>query len=113
VPNISVDVSIPAGGSVSVAKDSIYETLPFNALVEFAALASATGLTMSASSGSDILAEAGSPVGLGSAIHIPPKYPDDFHLTDVAARSERIKFLISNPTGGALNVFGVIRLTPL
>lgn len=113
MPIVYLNTAIAAGASSNVMLNSIYETLPFNALVEFAAVTSAAGLTMFASTGSTILAESGTPLGLPQVAGRPPIYPDDFHLNDVARAGERVKFLISNPTGGALTPFAAVRITPL
>jgi hypothetical protein len=112
MPIVQTSQSIAAGGTLKVMADSIYETLPFHAKLEFAALGSATGLLMSISSGSDILAEQ-TQVGVGTGANVLPKYPDEFYLQDVAARGEKIKFTITNPTGGALTANAVVRLTPI
>lgn len=111
MPIVMKTQSVAAGGSFNPLQDSIYETLPFNAFLEFAAEGSAVGLLQSISSGSDILAES-SPVGVG-VVNVMPKYPDAFFLNDVAARGERIKMLITNPTGGALTVMAVVKITPV
>lgn len=113
MPIVYFNTAIAAGASANVMLNSIYETLPFNALLEFAVVGSAAGLTFTASTGSDILAESGTPVGVPQVAGRPPIYPDDFHLNDVAARGERVKFLVSNPTAGALTPFAAVRITPL
>lgn len=113
MPLISQTASLAAGASANVMLNSIYETLPFNALLEFAAYGSAIGLTWAVSSGSDILAETGSALGVPAVANQFPKYPDDFHLNDVAGRGERVKVLISNPTAGAITFFASVRVTPL
>lgn len=111
MPLVQNSVSVAAGGTLKVMADSIYEILPFNAKLEFAVLGSATGLLASISSGSDILLES-SPVGVGTGANVLPKYPDDFHLQDVAGRGEKIKFTVTNPTGGALTANVAVRITP-
>lgn len=110
MPLVTKNQSIGAGASLSIMADSIYEFLPWAALLEFAVLGSAAGLLFSISSGSDILAEE-QPVGLGT-LNVPPKYPDDFQLNDVAGQSEKIKFLVKNPTGGAISCMAAVRITP-
>lgn len=111
MPQISTDTSIAAGATFNPLSGSQFEYIPYNAQLEIAILGSATGLVATISSGSDILMEEG-PVSIGT-IHVAPKYPDDFHLTDVAAAGDRIKVGIRNTTGGALNAFVVVRITPL
>lgn len=111
MPLVKKTQQIAAGASFNVMQDSIYETLPFPAVVRFASAGSAVGLVESISSGSDILAES-QPVAVGT-INVFPKYPDDFVLTDVAGRGERIKHLVTNPTGGALTVMASVMIEPL
>lgn len=117
MPIVYYNTALAAGANANVLNNStlvsIYETLPFNALVEFAAVGSAAGLTMFASTGTTILAESGTPIGVPQVAGRPPIYPDDFHLNDVARAGERIKFLISNPTAGALTPFAAVRITPI
>lgn len=113
MPIVTYSTALAAGASVDVMQNSIYQILPWNAACEFAALASAAGLTWQVSTGPNILAEAGTPFGVVTAAGVFPKYPDEFHLTDVAGWNQRVKVLITNPTGGALTPFVVVRLTPL
>lgn len=114
MPVITYNTSLAAGASVNIMQNSIYEILPFNALLEFGILGSATGLTCQVSTGSNIILESGSPVGVTRFAALTlPVYPDDFHLNDVAGRAERVKVLFNNPTGGALTPLASIRITPL
>jgi len=89
MPFIGKRVVLAASSTASALTDDQFEYLPYNALVEFAVLADATGVLMTIFSGSDLLMDEG-PVPIGT-INVFPKYPDDYHLTDVAAGGERLK----------------------
>jgi len=109
MPTIKVSTSIPANGTVdNVLQGNQYEFLPFNALLEFAIVAAATGLLTDIYSGSDTLIESGDV----SSANRSPLYPDDFDLTDVAGAGERIKVRIRNTTGGAIIAKTTVRITP-
>lgn len=111
MPIVTATASLAAAASVNVMQNSIYETLFRPARINFGVLGSAAGLTMQVSTGSDILAEAGTPVGQSGFASRLPVYPDDFHLVDVAAPGDRVKCLITNPTGGAITYLVSIIIT--
>lgn len=106
MPIITYNTSLAAGASVNVMSPpnnpSIYETLFRPARVNFGLLAAAAGLTAFVSTGDTVLLESGAPVGVTGFAGRLPVFPDDFHLVDVVGPGERIKCLISNPTGGAI-----------
>lgn len=111
MPIITYNTALAAAASVNVMANSIYETLFRPARVNFGVLGSAAGLTMQVSTGSDLLAEAGTPVGVTGFAGRLPVFPDDFHLVDVAGPGDRLKCLITNPTGGALTPLVSIIIT--
>lgn len=108
-------------GSVSVALSSVndnilagsqFEFLPYNAALEFGLNGDANGadLRVDAYSGQDVLCEQLQP----SSLNRVPVYPDDFILTDVAARGERIKVRVRNTSAAAARtIFFSIRITPV
>jgi|SRR3990172_1759623 len=93
----------------NVLTGSQFEFLPWNAKVDFGMNASASGLVVDAYSGSDALCEAMEP-SINARF---PINPDDFTLTDVAARGERLKCRVRNTTGGNLDFYFSFILTPL
>lgn len=95
MPVIQGQISIAAASvNDNVIAGSQFEFLPYNAALEFGINgdASAADLRVDAYSGQDILAEQFQP----NAQNRIPVYPDDFILTDVAARGERIKIRARN-----------------
>lgn len=102
MPIITYNTSLAAAASVNIMANSIYETIFRPARVNVGLLASVTGLTAQVTTGSDVLCEAGTPVGVTGFAGRLPVFPDDFHLVDVVGPGERIKVLLTNPTGGAI-----------
>jgi len=102
-----------ANGTVdSVLAGSIYERLPWNALVEIGIVADAAGVLSSITSGSDVLVESG-PVDIGAAIHRLPVYPDQFHYNDEAAFNDLLKITLRDTSGVARTVVTAVRFTPV
>ena len=89
-----------------------FEFAPYNALLECAIMASATGLQTTFATGSDVLVidQAVTPVRAANQYGI---YPDDFLYQDVVGAGERIIEAIRNTTAGALSHFSSIKLTPV
>jgi hypothetical protein len=89
-----------------------FEFAPYHALLEAAALGSATGLSMTFATGADVLVidQALSPVRAANQYGI---YPDDYVFQDIVAAGERIIEAIRNTTAGALSHFSSIKLTPV
>lgn len=89
-----------------------YEYLPFPALVEIAYIASATGMVVSVSSGSDQLAEE-QPVSGGGTDGTLPAF-DQPMLEDLAAAGDRLKIRFRETAGAATtDVMGWVRVTQL
>lgn len=110
MPVIQNSVSVAANATNdNVIAGSQFEFLPYNALLEFGLVASATGLVADVYSGQDTVAES---FALSTANRFP-LYPDDFPLNDVAAGGERIKVRIRNTTAGALTAFYSVKITPV
>lgn len=110
MPILKKSASIAAGATVdNVFSGSAFEYLPFNALVEFGIVGSATGIVATVQSGADLLMEE-SPISTQNRF---PVYPDDFDLQDVAAGGERVICKLRNTTGGALTYFVTLRVSPL
>lgn len=111
MPLISQRVVMTASGTANPLAGSQYEFLPFDASVEIAIQADATGVLASVFSGSDVLMQEG-PVQVGT-INIMPKYPDDFFLTDVAAAGERLSILLRDTSAAVRTVMVAVKLTPI
>jgi len=111
VPTIQGVTSIAAGQeNPNVLSGSIYEYLPFNAQVDIGVVGDAAGeIRVSVNSGSDTLLES-SPISRANRV---PVFPDDFSLTDVALRSERLVIRARNTGVAANNLFWAVRITPM
>lgn len=111
MPVIQQRVVLAASGTAAPLAGSQYEFLPFDASVEIAMQADATGVLASVFSGSDVLMQEG-PVQLGT-INVMPKYPDDFYLTDVAAAGERLSIVLRDTSAAQRIVMVTVKLTPI
>jgi len=100
--------SIGATSEVAnVISGSQYEFLPFPAMVEFGIVASATGLIVNVTVGTEVLLFEAQP----SLANRFPIYPDDFNLNAVCPAGSRIVVKVRNTTGGALTVFYALKIT--
>jgi hypothetical protein len=111
MPFIGKRIALGASATASALADDQFEYLPYNALVEFALSADATGVLMTIFSGSDLLMDEG-PVPIGT-INVFPKYPDDYHLQDVAAGGERLKIRLRDTTAAARVVMVGVRISQI
>lgn len=110
IKTITVDA---ADGSVTTPwVGNQYEYLPFNAMVEIAALADASDTFLaSIYSGTDVLLQNSQLDTL--AIATPITYPDDYSLTDVAMAGERLGGQFTNNTGGVATFRTAVKITPV
>lgn len=112
MPTIATQTaSVPAGGSASLLTGNIFEVLPYDASIEVAVVAETAGTLVSVQSGTDILQDDGPAIVVTA--NGMPRYPDDFYLSDVAARGEKLTIRVRNPTAGAINVRSVVKVSPL
>ncbi len=111
MPVIVIRTALGANATAFPLAGSQFEFLPYNAKLEFANQADATGVLQTIQSGTDILAQE-SPIQVGT-INVQPKYPDDFYLDDIAGAGERIGLQLRDTSGVARVVLTVIRITPL
>lgn len=110
---IKNSVSVAAGASVAnVLSGSAFELVTEPSEVFIGLLASATGLLVGVSSGSDILLEDGSAVDVVRIANQGPIFPDDFILQDVAMPMDRLRIAVRNPTGGAITLFYGVKTQP-
>lgn len=107
----TINQAVAAGATITPWQGSQYEYLPFNALIEIAALADAGDVWLaSIFSGSDVLLQNAQLDTL--AIATPITYPDDYSLTDVALMGERLGCQLTNNTGAVADVRTAVRITP-
>lgn len=111
MPTMNVRTALGANSTAKPLSGNTFETLPYNAYVEFAIQADATGVLATVISGSDLLQEE-SPVQLGT-INVQPKYPDDFFLNDVVGAGEKLNIVLRDTSGVARTVMTTVRITPL
>lgn len=111
MPFISRRIALGANATASALADDQFEYLPYDALVQFALSADATGVLMTIFSGGDLLMDEG-PVPIGT-INVFPKYPDDYHLEDVAAGGERLKVRLRDTSGAARVVMVGVRISQI
>jgi hypothetical protein len=112
MPMIQKRIVLAANAVSSALADDQFEYLPYDALVEFGLLTDATGVLVTIFSGGDLLMDEG-PVPLGSAINVFPKYPDDYHLQDVASGGERLKVRLRDTSGAQRIVLVGVRISQI
>jgi hypothetical protein len=88
----------------------IYETVPYNALIEIGVVQSATGLIMSISCDQDIVLQDVGQTNIPIKA-TPPVYPDDFLPGFVCLAQSKLYIAVRNPTGGTLTGFYAVRIT--
>lgn len=111
MPTISKLTALAANAVANPFQGDQYEIIGFPARAEFAVVAEATGVLATIFSGSDLLQQAAP--ATQRAAGVPPVYPDDFLVDDVADVNDRLQVSLQNTTAGAINVRTVCRLTPL
>ena len=111
MPFIGKRIVLALNSTASALADDQFEYLPYNALVQFALSADATGVLMTIFSGGDLLMDEG-PVPIGT-INVFPKYPDDYHLEDVAAGGERLKIRLRDTSGAQRIVMVGVRISQI
>lgn len=105
-------VSVAANSTIeNVISGSQFEFAPYDAAVDFAIIAGATGVVADVTTGSDVVAEAMT-VANRSPLSFPT-LPDDFVASDVVARGERIKVRLRNTTAAAISVVVSMRILPV
>lgn len=111
MPMIQKRIVLALNSTASALADDQFEYLPYNALVEIALLADATGVLATIYSGGDLLMDEG-PVPIGT-INVFPKYQDDYHLQDVAAGGERLKIRLRDTSGAQRIVMVGVRISQI
>lgn len=108
---IPVRTVLAASSTANPLSGTQYETLPYNAQVEAAIQADATGVLATFYTGTDVIQEEG-PVQLGT-INVQPKYPDDFFIRDVVAAGEKIGLKLRDTSGAQRIVMTTLVVTHL
>jgi len=99
--------SIAAGAIFRPLDGWQYEYVPVGGRIQILHRATAVGLRVTVTSGSDTLQER-SPVPAGGTSGVTPSANDVPLISDYVAGGDRIKINYENPTGGAIIVDGVI-----
>ena len=108
MPMIQKKVTIAANTTVSnVLAGDPWEFLSYDAQVQFGFNQSATGLEVSLHTGHDQLADSIEPL-------ISATYPnnDEMDLVDLVGGGERMVMKVTNTTGGGLDLYYRILITP-
>jgi len=112
MPSMTGRTPLAIGASVTnVLLGSQYELAPFDCTIEVGCLCDKNLVTMNLFSGSDVLAEPGSAVPVGT-LDAFPKYPDEYHWEDEAAQGDRLKLGFVNGNAAATVVTWALRITP-
>lgn len=111
MPQLTWSQSIAGGGNFRPLDGWQYERVPIGGLVEILHRATAVGLVVTITSGSDTLQQR-SPVPAGGTAGVIPSVFDVPAVTDEVAYFDRIIIQYENPTGGAITVDGVIDFKP-
>lgn len=106
--------SLIASASIDIinARSWIYRRLPWPAQIAYAANATAVGVVLTFTIGSDVQVGPEDPVDAGGTVGIFPNQEEDFSVL-VGAANDLLTFLIRNTTVGAIDLQTVIKLTPL
>ncbi len=107
----NVLVALAAGAiNNNVVAGSAYEFAPYHCRIDIAVVGNAAGdQRATVQVGSDVLLEE-SPISRQARV---PVWPDDYSLSDVAAKGDRLKIAIRNTGAGAVDTFWAIRITPI
>ncbi len=111
MPLIQKQTSVAANSSATPLVGDQFEFVGRPALIEFGIVAEATGVVATVFSGADLLQQEG-PVNQRAA-GVPPTYPDDFMLNDVAGNGDRLSVQLRNTTGAAIIVRTTVKITYL
>ncbi|SRR5712691_6713816 len=111
MPSVPIRTALGANATAFPLVGGRYEIAPYNAVIELAISADATGVLATVGSGLDAVQDEG-PVQLNT-INVQPKYPDDYFLSDIVAAGERIVFQLRDTSGAARVVQTVLKITAL
>jgi len=111
MPNMQGNRSLATLTSVAnLLTGQVFETIPYNALVEIAVVQSATGLIVGINCDSDVVLQ---DVGETNILIKTtfPVYPDDFMPGFVCLAGSKLYISVRNPTAGTLTLFYAVRIT--
>jgi hypothetical protein len=111
MPSLVWTQSIAAGAVFRPLDGWQYEYVPAGGAITIYHRATAVGLRVTITSGSDTLQER-SPVPAGGTAGVTPGEFQVPPISDEVAAGDRIKINYENPTGGAVTVDGIIDYTP-
>lgn len=103
--------NVTAGALFSPLVGWQYEYAPFGGIVKFNFDATAVGVVITVSAGSDTLQQR-SPVASGGVVGVMPSDFDQEPLTDEVAAGDRLIIQFENTTVGAIDVQGYALYTP-
>lgn len=111
MPSLIWSQAITAGSSFLPLQGWQYEYVPMGGSVRILHRATAVGMKVTITSGSDTLQESSPVPAGGTAGQTPPEFAVP-PVDDEVAASDRLKISYTNPTGGTITVDGIILYTP-
>lgn len=112
MPSFVWTQSIAAGASFRPLDGWQYEYVPRGGVIKIVHRATAVGLRVTITSGSDTLQER-SPVSAGGTAGVVPSELNVPPIVDEVAAGDRLKIAYENPTAGAVTIDGMIDYTPV
>lgn len=112
MPSLVWTQSIAAGATFRPLDGWQYEYVPRGGVIKVLHRATAVGLRVTITSGSDTLQER-SPVTAGGTSGVTPSALDVPEIVDEVAAGDRLKISYENPTAGAVVIDGMIDYTPV
>lgn len=111
MPTLTWTSSVAAGATYEPLNGWQYEYIPFGGAIRILTDATAVGVVVTITSGSDTLQER-SPVSAGGTAGVLPSSLDVPEVTDMVGSGDRQKILYENTTGGAITINGFIEYQP-
>jgi len=111
MPSLVWSQAILTGASFRPLDGWQYEYIPMGGAIRILHRATAVGLRVTITSGSDTLQERGPVPAGGTAGTTPPEFSVP-PVDDEVAMGDRLKIAYENPTGGTITVDGQITYTP-
>lgn len=92
-----------------------YELAPYDCLIQVAAIADRTNVALTLFSGPDVLQQPGgmTPFSGTGGTELTPKYPDDYHWKDEAAKGDRLSLSFKNNNVLTAIINWAVQITPL